>query len=134
MKGRFRTFRAESDQNELPSLQAKPSMSPPIRVHPVSLRSRRDGLLRFARNDGRGRVNLIGNGSRIAGELVESLDKSEISRQDYLGGINEQLRLSAARSRRVLGDGDFAMIYGEPGRSPDSLIDPEIFLFDGQAA
>lgn len=62
------------------------------------------------------------------GDLAERLNRNEISREEYLNEFTAALRLAAENNRRVLGDKDFAMAYGEAGDFPEGFIDRPLFL------
>jgi hypothetical protein len=61
-------------------------------------------------------------------KLVHQLEGQQISREVYLQELNMALRFLMERSRKLLGEKDFTLVYGEAGAHPESLVNPETFL------
>jgi hypothetical protein len=60
--------------------------------------------------------------------LIDQLNSDKITRERYLDEFNAALRLSMEESRSLLGQKDFALVYGEAGFHPESLVDREAFI------
>jgi hypothetical protein len=61
-------------------------------------------------------------------DLLNQLERHKISPEESLKEFNAAIGRLMNESRKVLGEKDFALAYGEAGGHPDSLVDPEIFL------
>jgi hypothetical protein len=61
-------------------------------------------------------------------ELIQSLQKNEISSEEYLRKYNSALRETMISNERVLGHKDFVSVFGEAALTPEGLIDPETFF------
>jgi hypothetical protein len=60
--------------------------------------------------------------------LAMRLQNGQLRPEDYLSQLNEMIKLAMDQSCRLLGDERFQQIFGEPGRFPEGLVNPEIFL------
>jgi hypothetical protein len=64
--------------------------------------------------------------------LAMRLQNGQLRPEDYLSQLNETIKLAMDKSCRLLEDERFQRIFGEPGRFPEGLVDPAIFLSQNQ--
>lgn len=65
---------------------------------------------------------------RTQAKLVSSLEKGELTPNDYFEQFNLALRETMIQNERVLGHEDFVSVFGEAGRAPQGLIDAQTFF------
>ena len=54
--------------------------------------------------------------------------EEEITKERYYSDFTEGMEEYMRASRVILGEGDFAVIYGQAGRKPGAIIDREVFF------
>jgi hypothetical protein len=65
---------------------------------------------------------------RRQARLVHTLDMGIVGPEEYLGQLNALLSSMMDRTRAVLGNERFDIVFGEGGRHPEDLVDRRTFL------